>query len=387
MIELTTHESIRAIREDEWDSLLRDDDPPFLSWAFLDVLEQTGCVGADRGWYPCHITLKRHGKLLAAAPAYVKENSEGEFVFDHSWAEFTATRLRIPYYPKLVLAVPFTPATGRRVLVRAREDEREVHQALAAGIVQLSDKLDVSGAHVLFPTSEQAVALEAEGLVHRHGIQYHWRNQGYATFEDFIERFGSKKRNQIRREIRGPSEQGLVLESLSGRDLTPALIDAVYDFYRSTVEKHFWGRQYLNRAFFLEVARRLPDATFVVLAREEGSGVPIAGAFNVLGKKALYGRYWGAREDRPFLHFNVCYYHGIKECIARGLSLFEPGAGGEHKVARGFEPSITHSIHHLADGRLDRVVRDFVGRERRAIQQHLTEYAKSPILKATAFVE
>jgi uncharacterized protein len=380
-IALSTHESIRDIGEGAWSSLVRPETPPFLTFPFLDALERTGCVGVDRGWVPCHLSFEKAGELVAVAPAYVKGNSEGEFVFDQGWASFAEGRLGIPYYPKLVVASPFTPATGPRLLVKPGHDEAELLSAMGAGLVRLTERLPVSSAHVLFPVESQVASLVGAGLAHRLGLQFHFRNDGYVTFEDFLSRFNSKRRNQIRREMRAPEEQGLVLETLSGRDLGPELIDVVFELYLSTVNKYFWGRQYLNRAFFEEICARLPDSVMVVLARDRSSRKRIAGAFNLLGRDALYGRYWGATEERPFLHFNVCYYHGVAECIRRGLSLFEPGAGGEHKLPRGFEPTITHSVHHLADPRLDRAVRDFLGREREAVQQHLTEYEKDPVVK------
>ncbi len=381
LIELSTHASVREIGEPSWQSLVTDETPPFLSWTFLDVLERTGCVDAERGWQPCHVVLRRDGALVAAAPAYVKGNSEGEFVFDQGWANFAEGRLRIPYYPKLVVAVPFTPATGPRLLVKPGEDEAELLRAFAKGLVQLSEQLPVSSAHVLFPTVEQTTPMVEQGLAHRSGIQYHFKNDGYATFDDFLGRFTSKRRNQIRREMRAPDEQGVELVALGGEELGPELIDFLYDFYLSTVNKYVWGRQYLNRAFFEELCARAPASVLVVLARERASRKAIAGAFNLLGKRALYGRYWGATAELPFLHFNVCYYKGIAECIERRLSLFEPGAGGEHKLARGFEPTMTHSVHHLVDRRLNAAVRDFVWREREAIQQHLAEYAADPVVK------
>ena len=184
--------------------------------------------------------------------------------------------------------------------------------------------------------------------------------------------------------MRAPAEQGLVLETLTGRDVTPEVVDHVFDFYCSTVDRHFWGRRYLNREFFAEVSARVPDGVMAVLARDAASRRPIAGAWNLVGPRALFGRYWGAKEERPFLHFNVCYYHGIAECIARGIPLFEPGAGGEHKLARGFEPAITESAHLLRDGRLDHAVRDSLGREARAIAGHVEEYARDPILRGPA---
>jgi len=381
MIELSTHETMRAIGERDYSALLRDDTPPFLSYAFLDALETTECVGERRGWLPCHLALRKDGVLLAVAPAYLKGNSEGEFVFDWGWAEFAEGRLRIPYYPKLLVAVPFTPATGPRLVVREGVDEAELLAALGSLLPQVVGKLGVSSAHVLFPTETQAQSLVGTGLLHRYGLQYHWRNARYGSFDDFLGRFSSKRRNQIKREVRGPAEQGLELETLDGGELGSDLIDAMFDFYLTTVDRHFYGRRYLNREFFHEICSRMPKSVHVVLAKERASRRPIAGAFNLIGKTALYGRYWGAYEERPFLHFNVCYYQGIRDCIARGLDLFEPGAGGEHKLARGFEPTRTHSVHHLVDRRLNLAVEDFVRRERTAIDQHLTAYTQDPVLK------
>ncbi|HEX4341687.1 MAG TPA: GNAT family N-acetyltransferase [Polyangiaceae bacterium] len=380
-IELSTHESVREIGESEWGALTSPSTPPFLKWSFLDTLEQTGCVTPDRGWLPCHLALRKDGVLVGVAPAYLKGNSEGEFVFDHGWASFAETRLRVPYYPKLILAVPFTPATGPRLLVREGADPVELVGALTTGIVQLSKRLKVSSAHVLFPTESQANLFEAGGMAHRVGLQFHWQNLGYANLDDYLSRFNSKRRHQIRREMRGPAEQGVDIEALGGRDLDPPLIDAMFEFYLSTVNKYHWGRQYLNRAFFEELCARQPDDVMVVLARDRASRKPIAGAFNLVGGGALYGRYWGATEERPFLHFNVCYYRGIVECIERKLTLFEPGAGGEHKLVRGFEPTLTHSVHHLVDGRLDAAVRDFVTRERERVCDHVGDYEKEPIIR------
>ncbi|HVW26130.1 MAG TPA: GNAT family N-acetyltransferase [Polyangiaceae bacterium] len=380
-IELSTHESVGEIGESEWSALVSETTPPFLKWSFLDVLEKTGSVTPDRGWLPCHIALRRGGVLAAVAPAYLKGNSEGEFVFDHGWASFAEGRLGIRYYPKLIVAVPFTPATGPRLLVRPGEDERELVSALARALPELAKRLTVSSAHVLFPCERQADAFESSGMAHRFGLQFHWQNQGYASFDDYLSRFNSKRRHQIKREMRAPAEQGVEIETLSGGELDPELIDSVFDFYLSTVNKYYWGRQYLNRAFFEELCARQPNDVMVVLARDTSSRRPIAGAFNLVGGGALYGRYWGATEERPFLHFNVCYYRGIVECIARKLSLFEPGAGGEHKLVRGFEPTVTHSVHHLVDRRLDAAVRDFVEREKERVVEHVDDYRREPVVR------
>ena len=382
MIELRTHESIADIGAAEWDALAGDEAPPFVTWPWLDALEKTGCVRPERGWLPMHVTIHIDGVLAAAAPAYVKGNSEGEFVFDHSWARFCGGQLGRDYYPKLIVAVPFTPATGPRLLVADGFDRKRIVDAFASGLGQLMDRVGLSSVHVLFPGAEEARELVSAGMAHRHGVQYHWRNADYGSFDDFLARFNSKRRNQIRRERRALAEQGTAIEVLSGADLTTDVVDAAYEFYLSTVNKFYWGRQYLNRGFFHEVCSRMADSVQVVLARDASSRRPIAGAFNLVGGDALYGRYWGAVEERPCLHFNVCYYAGIEECIHRGLKLFEPGAGGEHKLARGFEPTVTHSAHLLGHRVLDDAVREFVQREQEAIADHLA-YEK-PVLKPRA---
>lgn len=338
-----------------------------MSWSFLDALEQTGCVQPECGWLPQHISLHQDGKLVGLAPAYVKGNSEGEFVFDHSWARFSHERLGLQYYPKLILAVPFTPATGPRVICDPKVSLREVEQTLAHGLQQIVDQSELSGAHVLFPLKESSESFSRGGMACRQGVQYHWTNPGYQTFEDFISRFSSKRRNQIRRERREMDKAGIEIETLEGSDLSPAEVDWMYEFYRATVDKHYYGRRYLNREFFHEVVHRMPEHIVVVFARDKGASRPFAGAFNLVGGGSLFGRYWGATEERPFLHFNVCYYAGIEYCIAKKLRCFEPGAGGEHKHVRGFESTVTHSVHYLKDERLRHPVLNFLEEERNAI--------------------
>lgn len=382
MIELLTHASMRDVGEAIWKGASAPDVPPFLSWDFLDAMEQTGCVQPSVGWMPLHLSLRQNDEVVAVAPAYVKGNSEGEFVFDHGWARFAEERIGVQYYPKLIVAAAFTPATGARVLTKPGVDRASVLRVFAAALAQLCERLPVSSAHVLFSDEREAVALADAGMAHRYGLQYHWRNSGYTSFDEFLSRFSSKRRNQIRRERRDPERQGIALEVFTGRTASPTIIDHAYRCYLSTVDKHFWGRQYLNREFFDEVCSRLGDRIMIVVAREGRR--PLAAAFNLVGTTALYGRYWGAVEDRQFLHFNVCYYAGIEYCIEHKLSVFEPGAGGEHKLSRGFEPTVTHSTHLVQDNRLDMVVRDFVARERHAIIEHQREYAREPILKAGA---
>lgn len=377
--ELRTHSSIRELGQQTYESLLPPNRPPFSSFAWLDALERTGCVGEDRGWLPQHVSLHQDGECVAAAPAYVKTNSEGEFVFDYSWARHSEGVLRVPYYPKLVLAVPFTPATGPRIMIREGRDRGAVLSAFAQALPELCRGLGLSGAHVLFLPEKDSQELSRRGFAERRGVQFHWENPGYRDFDDFLSRMNSKKRNQLKRERREMQDRKVAIEALSGRELTPELVDFVFDFYVSTVQKFAWGRQYLCRELFEEIAKTMPDELHVVVARQGGRRV--GGAFNFLGTDALYGRYWGATHEVPFLHFNVCFYFGIEECIRRGLSKFEPGAGGEHKVARGFEPTVTFSSHFLRHAPLDRAVREFLARERAAVDAHVAESRAEGVLR------
>jgi uncharacterized protein len=367
MIELRAHERIRDVPEAAWNALLAHDDPPFVSFAFLDALERTGCVAPERGWLPLHLTLWEDGRLVAAAPAYVKGHSEGEFVFDWSWAEL-ARRLRLRYYPKLILAVPFTPATGPRLLASDEAERARLLPYLADGVRKVVAAQGLSGAHVLFPEEKEARGWTDLGLLPRLGAQFQWHNRGYASFEDFLSTFSSKRRNQIRRERRDVQKLGLAIETLRGADVTEEAVAAMYEFYTLTIDKFSWGRQYLNREFFFEVCERMKDNVEIVLARD-GSGRPIGGALNFASQNVLYGRYWGAREERPFLHFEVCYYHSIEDCIARGKVRFEPGAGGEHKRARGFSPTLTYSAHELVDPRLSQILGAHLVSEREHVRR------------------
>jgi len=378
--ELRTHGSINEIGQAAWDSLLAPEDPPFLAYTWLSLLEKTKCVAPERGWQPSHISIWEGGVLVAAAPAYLKGNSEGEFVFDYSWAELSQQRLGVAYYPKLLVAVPFTPASGRRLLVRKGVDEALLLDVFAEGLRSLVEPLQCSSAHVLFPNRAQREGLVKGGLLHRQGLQFHWLNAGYKNFDDFLSRFSAKRRHQIRRERREVREAGIELKIHTGPSITEQVAHAMYQFYADTVTKHYYGRHYLSREHFLAVCEQMPEQLHIVMAWEKGE--PIGGAFNFLGKEALFGRYWGARAERPFLHFEVCFYSGIEDCIARGLKVFEPGAGGEHKLARGFEPTATDSLHYLVHPVLARAVGDFVVRERASIAQHIAEAQAEGVLKA-----
>jgi len=383
-LRLRVVDAIGAIPETSWDALLDEACTPFQKHRWLAAMEREGCAVEATGWHPRHLTLWRGDALVAAAPAYRRDDSQGEFVFDHGWAN-AAHRAGIRYYPKLVLAVPFTPATGRRVLVAPGEDGSALSRAIFEGAVALARAERLSSVHVLFPTADEAGVAASAGAMTRLGVQYHWENPGYRDYEDFLSRFDSKRRNQLRREARAAGEQGITLSTRRGAELSEADAALAYRLYLSTVEKFAWGRRYLTEGFFRRVLRDLPEHIELVEARRGGE--VIAGAINVASKTHLYGRYWGCFEEHPFLHFNVCYYHSIRECIARGVRHFEGGAGGEHKVTRGFEPSVTRSCHWVFHPGLDQAVREFVERESAAIEAALPSMRAATGLRALAVTD
>ena len=359
---------VHDVPKETWDACVGVSGSPFVEHTWLDCFEEAGVVGGDdehaEAWTPSHLVLRRGSDLVAVAPAYLKTNSEGEFVFDWSWADL-ARRMGLRYYPKLLVASPFSPVTGERVLVAPGEDRERAILAMASAAREVAQASGLSSAHALFLRDEEAALWEKAGFSRRSSVQYHWVNEGFRTFEDFVATFKSKKRNQIRREAAQPAKDGVRIETIAPERIDERLTTAMFRFYRGTVDKFVWGRRYLNRRFFDLVVERFRDRLAWVVAFQGDE--PIAGAFNVQKGDRLYGRYWGATRDLPFLHFNVCYYHGIRHCIERGLRVFEPGAGGEHKLARGFRPTMMHSAHWLQNARFRHVVDDFLLREREAV--------------------
>jgi predicted N-acyltransferase len=367
---------IREVDQSGWDALAVPSSSPFVEWTWLDCLEEAGCVGGPRtGWLPHHLALFEGERLVAAAPAYLKGNSEGEFVFDWSWADL-AHRMGIAYYPKLVIGVPFTPATGDRLLVAPGQDRAEIAELFVAVAQELARELPMSSAHVLFPREAEARDWWGATMMRRAGVQYTWHNHGFATWDDFLGSFNAKRRHQIKREAAQPDKDGITIRTVPGGEITPALADEMHDLYTTTVDKFHWGRRYLNRRFFRLIGDRWKDRLAWVTATKDGR--TIAGAFNVKKGDRLYGRYWGAHEDLPFLHFNVCYYHGVAQAIREGLLVFEPGAGGEHKRARGFEPTMTHSAHWIRDARFRAILAAHVARETEAIEDFLGGQGPDP---------
>lgn len=403
MTELTVRigSSMRAVPQEAWNELVTtadavgDADNPFVDWRFLAALEDSGCAVATRGWRPCPFAVYAGRTLVAAAPAYIKHDSEGDFSRDWDWAA-AAERAGLAYYPKLIFGVPFTPVTGRRVLLRREltTGEREaILAALLGAARRFCQEQGVASMHVLFPMEKQLNELTQHGLSPRVAFQYHFRNPGYRDSDAFYARFSSKRRNALKRERSAPQSQGITLRTLRAdviaRDPT-TYADLAHALHSSTVEKLIWGRRWLNQGFYRQLFSSLPEVVELVVA--ERSGQVIAGAFNVAAEagegpgpqpsRRLYGRYWGCFEEHPFLHFNVCYYHSIDECIRRQVAIFEGGAGGEHKIARGFEPCETYSAHAFFDPRLDVALRRHLQQEVQARTQAIAAYREqAPVLK------
>ena len=347
-----------------WDALVGDASP-FLEWGWLASLEEAGCVAAETGWLPQHLTLWDGADLIGACPLYIKGHSDGEFVFDHGWAG-AAARAGIRYYPKLLAAVPFTPATGQRFLTRPDVDRAAVIRTLGSALKDICTGNDLSSVHVNFCLADEAAALADVGFVRRTGYQFQWRNPGgWRTFDDYLAAFRSKRRVQIKRERRELELQGIAIAAATGEAIDDALFGPMFDLYASTVDKYYWGRRYLNRELFELLRRRWKRRLCFIVARR-GADV-VAGTFNVRKGDAMYGRYWGTVEELRHLHFNVCYYAAIEYCLRDGIARFEPGAGGEFKYLRGFDAQVTESMHFIADERLARAVERHLDDEREAV--------------------
>ncbi|HVZ04586.1 GNAT family N-acetyltransferase [Hyphomicrobium sp.] len=369
--------SIAAIDSAQWDGCANPDAAtfnPFVSHAFLNALEDSGCVGPRMGWLPRHLVLEDDsGNVTAAAPAYLKSHSQGEYVFDHGWAD-AYEQAGGRYYPKLQIAVPFTPVPGPRLLVKPGPRANADEQLLAAAAVEVVRQGGLSSVHLTFLSADTAERLRALGFLTRVGQQFHWQNQGYATFDDFLATLASRKRKAIRKERQTAVAPGIEIEHVTGRAISEAHWDAMYKFYMDTGNRK-WGRPYLNRAFFSKLGQVMPDRCLLVLAKR--GGAYIAGALNLIGGNCLYGRYWGAVEHHPALHFEVCYYQAIDFAIQNKLARVEAGAQGEHKLARGYLPVETYSAHWLADPSLRRAVERFLKQEREMVTQYSADLTES----------
>ncbi len=370
---LEIHPKIAAIGAAAWDACAGDDNP-FVSYGFLSAIEDSGSVGKRTGWHPRYAVLRDEaGAMVAVAPAYVKTNSYGEYVFDHAWAN-AMERGGGRYYPKLQVAAPFSPVPGPRILCKPGLPVG----AMAAALEQAATELECSSVHATFCTHEEWQALGEAGWLQRLGTQFHWENAGYASFDDFLAALASRKRKAIKRERRD-AQAGLTFKALSGADLSPAVWRAFYKFYTATVDRK-WGGAYLTPEFFTLLGERLGDRVVLMLAERDGK--PIAGALNLRGQNVLYGRNWGCTEDVPFLHFELCYYQAIDYAIAHNLARVEAGAQGEHKIQRGYLPKPTYSAHWIAHAGLKRAVSQFLDAERPAMLEQMAVLAQeSPYKK------
>ncbi|ESX00487.1 hypothetical protein X769_21595 [Mesorhizobium sp. LSJC268A00] len=364
---------INAFTCDEWNGFTgttRSDTEngynPLVSYAFLSALEDSGCAVRRTGWQGHHLRLENaQGRLLGAVPCYLKSHSQGEYVFDHGWSD-AFERAGGNYYPKLQCAVPFSPVTGPRLLVSKGEDSAIVKAGLAAGLKAVTEKLGVSSAHVTFASESDVATLEAAGFLHRTDQQFHFFNEGFSTYDDFLATLASRKRKAMKKERREALANDISIDRLTGKDLTERAWDDFFAFYMDTGSRK-WGRPYLNRKFFSLIGERMSQDILLVMAKRNGRYV--AGAINFIGSDALYGRNWGCIEDHPFLHFEVCYHQAIDFAIERKLKVVEAGAQGEHKLARGYRPVTMHSAHYIAHPGLRNAVADYLRRERREVER------------------
>src|SRR4051794_12795152 len=352
---------------------------PFVSHAFLSAVEKSGSATIRTGWGPRHLVAKIDGRVAGVVPCYLKSHSQGEYVFDRGWAD-AYQRAGGRYYPKLQVSVPFTPATGPRLLIRSGVDKEQIRTALAGGLVGLCDATDASSVHVTFAPEDEAKFLASCGFLQRNDQQFHWRNQGYGSFDDFLATLNSRHRKAIRRERRDALAAGITIHALNGSDITEDAWDAFFAFYMETGSRK-WGRPYLTRSFYSLVGQSMSNDVALIMAKRNGRW--IAGAINFIGSDTLFGRHWGAIEHHPFLHFEVCYYQAIDFAIRRGLKTVEAGAQGEHKLARGYLPQTTYSLHYIADRDLRRAISDYLRRERAYVAEAARELSDAaPFRKA-----
>jgi uncharacterized protein len=379
-IEVAVAEGMEKIPREEWNSLLREDGSPFLEWDWLYAMEKSGSAARKTGWVPLHLLVRQGAgrKLVAACPLYLKSHSMGEFVFDHGWAE-AAERSGLRYYPKLVAGVPFTPHTGRRLLTAPGTGRARMLQIIGRALISLCSENKLSSVHVNFCEPDEAKALLELGFLERLGYQYHWRNAGFRTFDDYLNQLKHKRRYAVRHERAALRAQGVTVRALAGDEIPDSMFAPMFELYLSTVEKLYWGRQYLTREFF-DLMRQHFKRYICLVCAWQGREL-VAGTFNLQKAGVLYGRYWGCFKELNFLHFNVCYYAAIEHCIDAGLSRFEPGAGGEYKWLRGFDPALTRSVHFIAHPALRRAVANHLALERRDVESWIAEGRERSQLK------
>ena len=385
-VEITVLSSLDEIRAEDWDACAAPECTdggrpfdPFTTHRFLHALEASGSVGPGTGWSPHPMVARRGGQIIAVAPLYLKTHSQGEYIFDHGWAD-ALERAGGRYYPKLQCAVPFSPVTGRRLLCRPGH-ESEGRAALLQGMAQLADQAGLSSVHVTFCTEDELPSGEASDYLHRVTQQFHWENRGYRSYDDFLAALSSRKRKALRKERAQAQDFGGTIRQLTGAEILPEHWDAFWHFYQDTGARK-WGQPYLTRAFFDIAAQTLSEDCLLVLAERDGR--PVAGALNLIGRETLFGRYWGCVEDHPSLHFELCYHQAIDWALAQGLKRVEAGAQGEHKLARGYLPSPIHSLHWIAHPGFRRAVADYLDHEMRAMDDEMEALtAYGPFRKST----
>lgn len=361
-------ESISDVLAEHWNSLSGGIDNPFMRHEFLYGLEKHGCVSAKWGWHPRHMLLEDSGALIAALPLYQKDNSYGEFVFDWGWAD-AYQRAGINYYPKLVSCSPYSPVTGPRMLL-ADDAPAEAVSILLSHALKYANSERLSSLHILFTDKKETEKLISQGMMRRTGTQFHWFNHNYKSFDEFLSGFNAKNRKKLKRERRRVAEQGIEIEVLSGQQATAKHWAVFTRFYLATFDKH-WGYATLNEGFFHHLGENMPESMVLMLAKHHGRYV--AGALSLRSRDVLYGRHWGCEEEFHSLHFELCYYQGIEYCIANRIKRFEPGAQGEHKVGRGFEPVPTWSTHWLANPQFSQAIANHLHHEEEAMQDYMTE--------------
>ena len=355
---------IGEVERADWDRLVGEGSP-FLKWDWLDALEQSGCVNEASGWLPHHLIVERGERVVGGCPMYLKLHSMGEFVFDYEWAEY-AQHLGISYYPKMLVGIPFTPVTGPRFITDGSQDRRGMVQLMGRALMQIARENKISSVHVNFCLPDEGEALSELGYVRRIGLQFHWQNRGYRSFDDYLAAFRSDRRNKIKRERREIFAQGITIRALQGEELTPAHLGTMFELYKGHIDELYYGRQYLTQRFFDELLRRFTPYLCLIFAERDSK--IIAGTFNVQDRSVLYGRYWGCFEEIRYLHFNVCYYSAIEHCIRHGLERFEAGAGGSFKQLRGLDPEPTASLHYIVHEGFRRAVEKQLHQEREAVQ-------------------
>lgn len=370
--EFSIVDSLQEISESEWTPLAGNN--PTLSYSFLNALHETGCASARTGWTPRFLLMKERGELKGAMPLYLKDHSMGEYVFDHSWAD-AFHRNGIPYYPKLLSAIPFTPVTGNRILAHTTEER----VLLARVALQVARQMGTSSLHVLFPNAQDREALVAAGYMMREGVQFHWENQGYTDFDAFLATMKMEKRKKLRQDRRRVQDAGVHFEHLAGKAITEDVLEFFYSCYVLTYQAHY-SKPYLSMGFFKRLLAEMPDSLMIVLAKR--GDTPVAVALNLVGGNVMYGRYWGALEFVSGLHFETCYVQSIEYCIKHGISSFEGGAQGVHKMSRGLVPTPTWSAHWIADERFAEAISDFLEQETASMNEYIDELAEHVPFKA-----